>query len=222
MPAVFDPVGDFVAVCDGLQAVTLADREGDTDAVAHALRRAVSLREADASDGLYTASDVHWHLPQEEVAGAPVLGGTITDADDEEWTILATSDDTLGDRWDCICRNLVITEQLNTLVTIQVSTSVKGETGAHEQTWADQQRGVRGRLQREEGQVQSAVGTRQIDPTYKFFFRETIRLTSRHRIVDSDGNRYRVVGYQDPERIDKLAEARLKPWTDDYLSGEIQ
>jgi head-tail adaptor len=223
MPVTFDPVGDFIAVCDGLQAVTLTDRDdANADAVADALRRAVTLREAERSNGLYTTSDVHWHLPQSQVTTDPQPGYIITDSNDDEWTILAVEDQTLTDRWRCTCRNLVVAEQLDTLVTIQVSTSIKGDTGAHEQTWADQQGGIRARIQRIAGQVRTTVGASQIDATHTMYFRESIVLTARHRVADSDGNRYRVVGYRDPERIDKLCEADLVPWTDDYLSGEIQ
>lgn len=231
MPATFDPVGDFLLVADGLQSVTLTDRDDADQAIEHALRRAVTRRESEASNGFYSTSDVHWHLPQSEVTGEPQLGWVVTDADENEWTALAVEDQTLTDRWRLTCRNLVIAERLDTLITIQVSTTAKGEGGAHERTWADQQRGIRARFQRAftRGNTQSVatvgqhVGTNQIDPRSTVFWRESIVLTARHRIVkESTGQRFRIVGYRDPERIDKLAEVDVVPWTDDYLEGEIQ
>ena len=71
----FDPQSDFAQVADALEPATLrrADGSGST-AVASALRRAVTTREAAASDGKYTTSDVHWHLAAAELPAPPRLG----------------------------------------------------------------------------------------------------------------------------------------------------
>lgn len=234
MPVTFNPVGDFADVCDGLESITLSARSdgtGSNQATASALRRAVGHKEAQASNGLYTSSDVVWHLPQEDITTPPALGDVIIDNDLAEWTILARRDDTLSDRWRCVTRNLVASELLTDLVTIQVAYATVGDTGAHETTWSDMTDALRGRIQRAftrssnaasgGARVISKAGTRTLEAEYTLFIRERVELKGKHRIVDQNGNRYLVTGYRDPERIDKLTEVDLVPWIEDYTTGAV-
>lgn len=216
MPVAFDPVGDFATVCDGLQAVTFASRVDEVgQSLDGALRRAVSTREAIASNGLYTTQDVRWHLPVEDVDGDPQPGDLVTEDDGTEWTILSVVRSTLGDRWACVCRNLVISERLDTLVTVQVATVTKGATGAHSESWANLQAGVRCRIQRLRASDASSLGTRQLERAFTAYMREPLVLDRKHRLVDSEGVIYRVTGYRNPERIDQLLEVDLELWAGD-------
>lgn len=216
MPATFDPVGDFAAVCDGLQAVTFTPAGGADQSITHALKRSVRRREADPSNGLYTSADVRWHLPIEEVTGEPVPGGTITEGS-TEWTILTVDRDTLSDRWRCTCRNLVVTEQLNTVVTIEVASLAKGATGAHVETWSELLDDVRAKIQRMSATEKSEHGVRQLDRSYRAYMRERVDLRGKHRLVDSDGTVYLITGYRNPDRIDTLTEVDLSLWTEDAV-----
>lgn len=213
MPVTFSPVGDFAAVCDGLQTVTLTDRDGVEQTVTHALRRSIRSSEAAPSNGHHLMADVRWHLPIEEVTGEPLPGWTIDDGTDE-WTILVVSRDTLSDRWNCYSRNLVVTEGLNTLITIEVATVTKGDGGAHEQTWSTLASGVRAKIQRLSAESDTEHGVRQLDRTYRAYWREALDLRGKHRIIDNSGVKYLLTAYRDPERIDVLAEADLELWTE--------
>ena len=75
-----DPRTDFFDVVDGLEAVTLL-RTGSSNPcmIPHALRRAITVAEAAASDGRYTNTDVRWHLPAAECLASPRLGDLIAD-----------------------------------------------------------------------------------------------------------------------------------------------
>src|ERR1700722_9293913 len=103
----FDPQSDFAQVTDALEPVTLRRADGSGSiALASALRRAITTREAAASDGKYTTSDVHWHLAAAELPVPPRLGDQIIDATGEAWTILETQLATCGSRWKGTARNL--------------------------------------------------------------------------------------------------------------------
>lgn len=86
MTIAFDPSTDFATV-DGLAEVTLRARNGAETTIEKSLRRAVSHKEAKASDGKYTTDDVVFHFAASEVAARPTLGSQIID-DAGRWTIL--------------------------------------------------------------------------------------------------------------------------------------
>ncbi|MGA2031671.1 MAG: hypothetical protein ABSG68_05405, partial [Thermoguttaceae bacterium] len=83
---------DLAQAADGRETVVLFPGEADADAAAsvvlHALRRAVTTREAAASGGRYTTSDVTWHLPAAELSAPPQLADIIRDQDGCRWTVL--------------------------------------------------------------------------------------------------------------------------------------
>ena len=58
MTATFDPGSDFEDVVDHFETVTLRRPDTPDTSITHALRRAVTVREAQASGGTYTTSDV--------------------------------------------------------------------------------------------------------------------------------------------------------------------
>ena len=101
----FDPSDDLADVTDGLTPVTVT-RPGSSTAtdVAHALRRSVRTREAEESEGRYTASDVAWHLPAAELTAAPRPGDVIVDGDGQRWTVLDVQEARLAGTWRCVAR----------------------------------------------------------------------------------------------------------------------
>jgi len=211
MPVPFSPVGDFESVCDGLQTVTLASRENPSDRVdVQALLRPVTDRELARSNGMYRAGDVRIHFAGSNDF-APVPGDTVTDANDRQFTILTASLETLTDRWIVTARDLIISEGLNTLVTIQVATTAKGASGAHEQTWADLLTNVRGKIQRMSASQDDGRGVKRLDRSYVLYIREPLELTGIYRVV-STGVIYRVTGYVNPESIDQLTTVSLERW----------
>lgn len=203
----FDPGSDFSAVADGLQPATLARADGASSiSVGGAVRATVSTAEARASRGKYTESDVVWHLPALEVADPPMPGDAIIDAAGRRWTVLAIRQTTADSRWRCMCRNLAIVHDLDTVVDIEQATYTKGEHGAEQATWNPWRTGLAARIQ----PVQSAAREEHQRPVTAsecvVYIEEQLTLDHTHRIKTPDGTVYRVVGCAKAERIDALME----------------
>ncbi len=223
----FDPAADFVGTTDGLEAVTLSRRgtaAGTT--VAHALRRAVTVREATLrnryhtrkkvpSGGGCTAGDVTWHLPVEELGGAPELGDVVVDGTGDRWTILEVQLATLQTRWRCMARNLVVAHALDDTIVVLKATYAKGVGGAAEPTWRVWKTGVRARIQPAETDVVTELAARQTVGRYQIFIAEDLALDHTHRIQGPDGTLYRVNGSNGAERIGEVQtiDADVTAWT---------
>ena len=214
----FDPSADFAAAADGAEAVTLQRRGSapgspGTD-VAHALRRAVTTREAAESNGYYTASDVTWHLPTEELGDAPELGDVITDGDGRHWTVLEVQLATLRTRWRCATRSLAIVYALDDTITVLKATYVKDDGGAAEPTWWPWKTGVRARIQPQAAKADSEHQARQTTARYRIFVEEDLAVDHTHRIEGPDGAIYKITGVTGAERIGELQtiEAEVTPW----------
>jgi len=218
MPTNLDPSADFAQVTDGTQPVTLL-RRGQTPgaagtAVAHALRRAVSVAEAAESDGRYTAGDVTWHLPCGEAAPAPRLGDVILDGSGQRWTILEVRLTTLGSRWRCTARNLAVVYGLDDTIAILEAVYAKGEGGAAEATWRTWKTGIRARIQPLATNLTAQQGARQSVARCQIFVAEELDLGHQHRIQGPDGTVYRIVAISGAQRLGQLQtiEVEVTSW----------
>lgn len=198
-----DIADDFVQVADGLSAVVLRARDSTTLAVEHSLRRAISHREAAASDGKYTTSDVTFHLPVSEVADRPELGSYIEDADGD-WRILEVAKETLSNRWRCVCRNLGITAGLDTLLTLEVSAYDKGTGGAQEPTWSVEETDLRGKVQLESADRAVEHNRKHLPRNASIYLAVQVLVSTNHRFVGPDNTIYKVISWESPDRIDAL------------------
>jgi len=213
-----DPSADFAEVADGTEAVTLrrrGSRPGASGtAIASALRRAVTTREAAESHGRYTASDVTWHLPAEELTGVPRLGDVLVDAEGRRWTILDVQAAALQGRWRCASRNLAVVYALDDTVTILKASYTKEDGGAAEPSWRPWKTGVRARIQPLATTVATEHHARRTATRYRIFVEEDLTLDHTHRIQGADGTVYKVTGTTAAERIGELQtiEAEVTPW----------
>ncbi len=209
---------DLGRIADGLEAVTLARRGstpgGTPAAIAHALRRSVSMREAAASDGRYTTADVTWHLPVAELGQSPRLGDLIRSGDGRQWTVLEVRLTTLGTRWRCTTRSLAVVYGLDDTITILKATYVQGEGGAAEATWIPWRTGVRARIQPVQSRPGSQHESRQTITRCQIFVEDELALNPTHRIAGPDGTIYKVLGVTGAERLGELQtiEAEVTPW----------
>lgn len=204
----FDPSTDFAQIVDGLEAVTLAYRNGSSVTVTNAHRREVNWHEIEASGGDVRAGDTVWHWPQSESASQPPIGSTITDSDGNVFTILdiAPSHQVLG-KWVARARDLVHEARLDTLVTIQRATTyTKSADGVAVPTWATVYASVRAR-------VQFADQTPEVqhdgDETHwgvRIILESAIEFvpSAMYRVIDYYGNVYHVEGYEQANRVDVL------------------
>jgi len=204
----FDASDDFAAVSDSAETVTF-HRRGATPgspgvAVAHGLRRAVGVREAAESNGHYTASDVVWHLPVQELADLPHLGDVIVDAAGGRWTVLQVQLVTLRTRWRCTARSLAIVYGLDDTVTILKAAYSKGSGGAAQAIWQTWKTGVRARIQPAAATTGSQHRARRTTQRVQIFVAEDLALSHDHRIQGSDGTMYHVVAVSGAQRIGEL------------------
>jgi len=218
MPPAFDPSADFADAVDGTETVAVC-RRGSTPGspgttVSHALRRAVTTREAAESHGRYTASDVIWHLPAAELADSPRLGDLVVDADGRRWTILEVQSAALRTRWRCAARNLAIVYGLDDTITILKATYTKDDGGAAEPLWRPWKTGVRARIQPVATRAGTKHRARQTVTRYQIFVEEDFSLDHTHRIQGPDGTIYQVTGTRGADRIGELQtiEAKITPW----------
>jgi hypothetical protein len=204
----FDPSSDFVRAADGLEPVTLL--RGGTSAaaagtaIAHALRCAVTTREAAASDGRYTASDVVWHLPVAEVSQRPRLGDVLRDAQGVCWVVLDVVESTLGSRWRCTARSLAIAHGLDATITILRAAYPKGTGGAMDPVWQPWRTGISARIEPLSAQTGLEDESRKTTARCRVFIEEQLFLDHRHRILAADGTVYRVLSTTASERIGEL------------------
>jgi hypothetical protein len=199
----FTPEDDFAAVADGLEPVTLLRREspgGPGETLAHALRRAIDIaevvgenRKTVESDGRYTAADVSWSLPAEELADAPRLGDIILDADGRRWTILEVRAVALGTRWRCRTRELSIANGLEDLVDILQAEYTTSESGAVETTWSVLHQNIRARIQPLETKILSQNTLPSSVHRCRVILEESFDLDHTHRLRGPDGTVYRLV-----------------------------
>ena len=206
-------IADDMDLFDGLESVTLTHTvSGETDAVSKALPRAVTTREAAASNGKYTASDVNWHLKASEVSSRPVPGDTITDGDGDVWTVLDVQKATLGTRWRCITRQLDITDEASTLITIEQATWSKSAGGFQVASWSTWKSNVRAKVQRLSASETDETNQRQNKAEFVVICEVQNLVGKSHRIVDADSTVYRIKGYRNTDRIDSLYEILCEVW----------
>lgn len=203
----FDPGDDFPSVADGLEAVTIARLGGgDPIAVAHALRQAIHTREAERSQGRYTAADVGWSLPASQIPEPLQPGDAICDAAGQRWTVLKVSQLARRSRWRCVARNLAIFHGLDDSIDLERAEFAKGEGGADEPTWQVWQSGLRARIQPAEAEIRTQHGRQTTAQRFKVFLEDTVTLDETMRIRGLDGAIYAITGYRKAEAIDALME----------------
>lgn len=207
-------VGEDFLAFDGLEPVTVyAPLAVDGTAVAHALRRLVSEAEAAASDGRYTAQDVKWHLPAEELAAPPALAARIVDAEGDIWEVARVDRATFRTRWVAWSRRLAIDAGPEQRVTIQQATVAKDAHGAAETTWSDWQTDVLARVQPLARAVEVEHGQRLTRATHVVYLGVELWLGEQHRLIHNDVA-YHVLRQRRPSRLVGWSEVEVMqtPW----------
>ncbi len=202
----FDPIGDFENVATCLSRVIYRNRNRGREAiVSRALRRSVTSRELDPSEGRLVSMDVIWHLPIPTVGilrQAPDLGGTIHDGD-EEWTILNAVKETLSTRWRLTCRNLSLVFDLSEAFRIERSYTKRGEAAEAVPVYRTVATGVPGRFQPDAGTIETAQDARVLRQTGSLFLGHHYDIDARTRLVGPDGAHY---GVNRVTRMERLGE----------------
>lgn len=204
-------IDDDIDYFDGLITITGTDREtGDSADYENVVRREIRTHEIAASNGKYQSGDTRFHVKDDEWAD-PDLGDTITDDRGDDYTIIEKRRDTLVTRWRLIARNLAISLDLDTLVTIQKAAYTFSPAGYQTANWADYKTNVRAHKQPIDADDTIEEDARQVKPRYEFTLQDWERLGNNHRLLH-DGCLYRVTGWRDPEMIDRLPVVEAEDW----------
>ncbi len=209
------PTGSwFLDYTSGLEAITLK-QPGDASgtAVAHAKRRAVSIKEAQASFGRYTSSDVKWRLSQSEYTSQPELGSKIIDAAGVYWTVLSVERAFADTEWACMTRALAIVAGLDCVVSIQRAAFEKDAAGASVSVFAEVS-AVRARIQETGSAAVLESGLHLTRRTFEITVAEEVEIDNTCQIVGPDGTAYEFSAYERAETIDSLPliRASLDPF----------
>ena len=203
----FDPSGDLANVVDGLEAVSVTRRGSSASTtVAHALRQAVKTREAQRSQGRYTAGDVVWQLPTAELAEPLRPGDILVDAGGRRWTVLEAAQAALASRWRCVARNLAVYHGLDDYVDLEKAEFAKGPGGADEPSWHVWKAGLAARIQPASAAVRTEHDQQTTAARFKVFLADDVALDHTMRIRGPDGTVYSIAGYAKAETIDALLE----------------
>ncbi len=217
-----DSTGDFAAVVDGWEPVTLQRRESaETVAVARALRFSTRTEEADAAGGHVASQDVVWQFEWPSSDGLPRLGDAIVDAGGDCWTILAVKRRGGGSRVECQSRNLHLVYELTDRVDVQQAVWDESGDVAEIVGWTTLWTSLPARIQpyrttvdagrpAEEGEEGDLGEPPSSVAQYHVILGQQIELDHNHRLVDPRGVVYRVVQFAQAERIDVLPIATVE------------
>lgn len=204
---------------DGREDVTHYDAETHTGNLIHnAIRYPVSLRELQASYGVYTASDVIWTLGVSELGGIePKPRDQLYDASNNVFIILDAAYGPVGKFWKLTTRIRSIIATLADSIDVEKPTITQA-AGGRTVTWAaiSGQTSVACRIQPREADVFDDRGVRSTATIYDVILGQEISA------VDTNGNFARlkwgsvyleITSYKQSERIDVLpiAECRRVP-----------
>ncbi len=204
MPVTFHAEDDL-GCCDGLETVTVQlPADGAAVRVVGALRRGDQHGEAAPSGGAYTATDVRWHLPADQLGAEPAVGAVIADAGGVRYVVQSVARSALVATWVCRARSLAIVSGLDQTVALQQGTWAKGPSGAQVVAWHDVRIALAARIQPEQGNIEIEYDRRLTRVTHRIYFADQIAVDHTYRIMAGSAA-YRILGFEGAERIDSLS-----------------
>ena len=209
-------LADNFMLCDNLESVILkiADQP-DLIITDCAISEPVQIRELDPTNAQVLRQGTLFVWPK-SVSSAPPIGSIIVDSDGVFWTVWKMVKKQHVDTWESLCLNLsIVTAPANT-ATILKATYTKGHANEAKAHWTGLFSGqdpaididtVPARFQPSEETAELEFGAEWSKEVYRVYFQEPVPMEAaggEYRIVDSEGQRYRVVRYFDEGRIDRL------------------
>lgn len=221
MPPTVDVSNDWQC-WDGLEAITYTSRRvtGDSvGAVPFAKRHEMTNRELQASDGVYTAEDIIWIVPANQLteimsAGTdtnrrqPKPGDTIYDTDENTWTVLAVAKQVMGSLWRLVTRNLVIAYDLKDIISIERPTLGQDASAATTRSWpptggSTVYDSIAAAVQLVTDEIIAERGLLGFKGTYVIFLSQQVTITKEDRV--KFGSQYfQILGIRNPTRLDEL------------------
>lgn len=177
-----------------------------------AKRRAPTWREQAASAGAYTAKNLVWLVPQQNlpVGVAPKAGDVIRDASGVDHTVLEVQLGKFGQTHRCTTIALAVVYALSELGTLTRPVSGRDNAGrplpAGYDTVASD---VRCRVQPEDGTAGDVDERRVIPLRYTGFLETPLAVRARDRFTVAEVT-YTVLGFRNPERLGDLMQLTLE------------
>ncbi len=203
----FDPGGDFPAVVDGLEAVTVERADGSASTpVSAALRLAERLQEGAPTEGVYQVARAVWHLPAAELPEAPRLGDVVVDGGQRRWTILAVERAAAGTRWRCRTEARALDPARQETIDIQQPVYTKTESGAWVATWQAVATGLPARIQPVKATMHAEPGRLWPATRVIVYLAQPAAVDAQCRLRDSQGHLYTILQVRNTSRNDALVE----------------
>jgi hypothetical protein len=169
--------------------------------------------EVAASNGAYEKEDVKWVVPGVCLLRTPKLRDTITDEDGTVWTVGRTWFEKVDQTWELTCRDLIIVNDLQQLITIEVPrVSQDNALGkVYDAPWfaPPGNQDVPGRLQPIQADVADERGLHGLRVQYTAYVLRPLQVANANgemgRLV-CNGVYYEIKGYRHPEEIWSLME----------------
>lgn len=178
----------------------------ERETVSDAWKRAVSVAEMAASQGVYLKLDKTWSMPKELLADSPSPGDVITPADGTNWTILDVAEAGALGVWVSTCRNLSLVWGLTDTIDIERPLITHDASGAAVREWSAVYSQLRARVQILTQSESEGRGIFGFESVFTVIVERQLLLTWEDRIKLSDGRYLDLKEYRNPERIEMLPE----------------
>lgn len=180
-------------------------------AVTDAKPRAITIREAAASGGVYTTQDRTWLIPTVLIPDnvAPKPGDVIRQANNTDWTVLAVDPlGKFGNTYRLTTRNLVVFAALTQTARVLRPTQATNTIGQRSPTFTEVYANLVVRIQEQTHTIPELQGGATDRRDYVMYVGTRLTLRAGD-IVESGGLRYDVTGAGNWDRLDQLGEVRL-------------
>lgn len=226
-----DILQDFSQYVDWLNPVTLTLRgTGVTYTITHAHRNQVTAREHRRAGGDVRQGDTIWQFPIAESTDPIPLGSTLRlhgtssssgVSDDEIWTIIGLNKQVWSSKWEALCRNLAVSEGLNTRVDVLQAAYSSNSDGEQIPSWGILAFNTRAKIQLVEQRANRNYLTDDPEDLYEITFQSDpgFDASASYRVADPAGLIYGILSFSDLDQIDTLPKATCRLLTGYSSSG---
>ncbi len=206
-----DIAGDFDAIIDTAEAITLKRRANATTiAVPKAWRFSSLTQQAEPGMPGVAQWDVVWQFHWDAGIDPPRIGDSLIDSANDCWTILSIEHRVAKTRLRCSARNLRIVYELVDRIEIQEAIWEDSGSGPEIVGWTTLRAAVPARIQPDQTSIDHTTDPPTSTATYRVMLADDTPLDHNHRLVDSDGEIYQLLEYTQSERFDTLPVATVK------------
>ena len=212
-------IANDLLVVWGLDTATLkVEGQSDVALTKCVLDEPVDTKEMEAAAGQVPQQDVLKIWPT-SFSPKPPLGSVIVDSLGVYWTILSIRYKNMVECWEAHCRNLSILPSTMNIATILKAQFVRGQANEAKAKWLGINSGVlngtvadqvpcRFQLVGEDAFIR--FNSEWVRETYRCILQNSIPIEmagGEYRLIDLQGNRYRITNYYQEQRIDVLSVA---------------